>query len=1616
MFVRSLYVPHAGARAELCPRKAAPLLLLGCAIAAGALAQTVGPNVNMVSGTQWPGGDPFLQRQNEPSMAISSRNPLHIVAGSNDYRTVDLPGVGGEGEPTGDAWLGFYTSSDGGQTWTSTLIPGYPQDTSLAGILSPLKGLQAGADPTVRPGTNGMFFYSGLAFNRATNGASEIFVAAYIDDNNAEGGNSVRYLWTSPVYATNPARQQQSPNPVTYFEDKPALAVDMPRQGGGACVIPGPSLKTIISGGELFPAGNIYVTWTQFTGGEDSTNAQILFARSIDCGLTWSAPQTVSGSALTNQGAGIAVDPNTGTVYVVWRVFAAGTTPDEIMYAASTNGGRTFSKPAVISTINPFDQGTTDYSFRTNAYPSAAVDNNGRLYVAWSQRGTNGGDARIQLVTGTPSGSGTSLTVRWTAPVMVDSNPSRGHQIMPTLAFSSGKLTVAWYDLRNDDLLNIYTPAGGGQYSIALQNDGGAPDFPSFGTYIQDPAPPYTPEARRQTLDVRAAQALPASVPVFFPSVQVSSYAFGSVPGSAAIQQLQLNPPNLPMFQTGSVPFFGDYVDIAGPTFIANQNGTWRYNNQSSDPDFTHVVWTDNRDVVAPADGNWANYVPPTYGTSTTSLYDPTQPRPQCSTSNSGQTGDRNQNIYSAELSPGLTLSAPGNSKPLGYVSGSNTQLIQRAFPIIAANTTAQTRSYQLTIASQPTGGAASFLQTSALTQITVQIAALSSTSRTVFATSTNTHALITVNAVEVTSGVSNPETASVTLNGDSSNPSPSTSSLASSENYTPTISNPNIGNPNIGNPNIGNPNIGNPNIGNPNIGNPNIANPNIGNPNIGNADVANPNIGNPNIGNADLSNATISDGTWTVTNTGNTSSAYTVNLFGQTPPSGVTLQLILYENYNTPLAQGCTLSLQSHFVPVANITNVTFATLASLLQPAATNPLAPAITLAPGQSALITVRAYDFNTNNPVIALQQYNPITQASPIVVAQGSNTGMTQPPITLTVLTKSLPPATLTGTYGSQTLQATGGSGAYTWSIVGTAPAGITLQNNVLSWNSAQSAPGTFSFTVQVKDAAGNTAQQLLTLVVNPSPLIAPATLPPAGQGIPYTQVLSVTGGTAPFGPWSVVPGSPLPTWLTLNNATGSLSGTPPSAATFSFAVQITDANGVTASQAYNLVVNPSGVGINTTSLPAGRYNSPYAPFTPSTTGGTAPFTWSLAQGGVLPVGMTLDPSSGTISGTPAQAGMWNVPLTVTDSANPPTTQTATLPLTIGLATAYAGGNNCYMPYPATPLYYPGAVSWTLGSSTLPIAGQMTLLQGNVLTGCLNANGTTFISGSYTLQFTVGTNSGSSNLTMTLPVVAQDQQSNGTYYADSAGVRNLPPSGYQQGVVTPSQALTFSPGYWGASAQNFSGSYLFGFSGSAPQFCTGSTSTSGPISLTVPQQPGRYDIAFDGSTQTCQQSPGFPTSPLPIVIDSVDAIGASASIGGATVSNVTVTSSNPGAVQAAGNVLEIESGSSSLNTVTVQFQYSIVDTACPGCVDQIEVGLNTDAGPQTCAYNGVDGPGGVSGTANITINVPNTPGRYYIGMDRGQDFACNDTTTKWWNGPPPASRYIAIVDVWSAAVPY
>jgi hypothetical protein len=185
-----------------------------------------------------------------------------------------------------------------------------------------------------------------------------------------------------------------------------------------------------------------------------------------------------------------------------------------------------------VSTFTPFDEGTTSTSFRTNAYPTMAIDGTGRVYIAYSARNTvPSGDARIVL-SNSPGGVG------WTTPILVDNpatdpltNPSgRGHQIMPALTFAAGRLSLLYYDLRLDHTFGLFSPlmpqgVPTGLYSEALQLAGELnPATLSISAVFNQFVDDSTIALRRHTFDLRVAQALPGNPPVFAPSVLVSQW------------------------------------------------------------------------------------------------------------------------------------------------------------------------------------------------------------------------------------------------------------------------------------------------------------------------------------------------------------------------------------------------------------------------------------------------------------------------------------------------------------------------------------------------------------------------------------------------------------------------------------------------------------------------------------------------------------------------------------------------------------------------------------------------------------------------------------------------------------------------------------------------------------------------------------------------------------------------------------------------------------------------------------------------------------------------------------------------------------------------------------
>jgi len=201
---------------------------------------------------------------------------------------------------------------------------------------------------------------------------------------------------------------------------------------------------------------------------------------------------------------------------------------------------------------------------------------------------------------------------------------------------------------------------------------------------------------------------------------------------------------------------------------------------------------------------------------------------------------------------------------------------------------------------------------------------------------------------------------------------------------------------------------------------------------------------------------------------------------------------------------------------------------------------------------------------------------------------------------------------------------------------------------------------------------------VTINVVPPPTITTTSLSTATLNAAYSATVTASGGLPPLA-WSITAGA-LPTGLSLGPSTSGtvqITGKPTVAGTYTFTITVTDAAGYSNSEQFTLAV--SSLTITTTSpLPPGTvgsvYDSPGLQF--AATGGTSPYTWSVASGSSLPAGLTLVPSTGILSGTPTAAGTYNFGITATDSSNPPVPVTATFTLVVSGAQNLAGLNGSY----------------------------------------------------------------------------------------------------------------------------------------------------------------------------------------------------------------------------------------------------------------------------------------------------------------------------------------------------
>jgi hypothetical protein len=455
-------------------------------------------------------------RQNEPSVAIDPRNTNVVLGSSNDYCGVYQPFGATIQAPTGPIWLGYYRSENGGQSFQSSLVPGYPLDTSPFAANAHIRTATAG-DPVIAWDKNGRAFFGSEssgdpAGTKKTFG--DVFVAVFENSGGGTINDGKRFVRSEVV-----GKGSSAPNLLGRFNDKTAIEAD---RTFSAC------------------EGTVYFSWSVFNG--NGTNS-IVIARSNDHGASWSSPRQLNPG---NQGAqfpDISVTGN-GNVYVTWHAYPKGKEPHQIQYAKSTDCGATFGAaesivsfetydaqdiaapqtPASASEVDdPLDSGGLaagstardcgDFAnacasgftfFRHDTQVRSTADQsdtaNEFVYIVFdpSIPGTEvpTGTTYGSIAPGTGSQEGVfflrlnGANDTHTTPTQIDAQ-SAGHQLFPDISADGGVLHAIWWDSRNDASYSPARPIGN-----SADKNASHPSLDVFGARSTDRGATWTGKAR----------------------------------------------------------------------------------------------------------------------------------------------------------------------------------------------------------------------------------------------------------------------------------------------------------------------------------------------------------------------------------------------------------------------------------------------------------------------------------------------------------------------------------------------------------------------------------------------------------------------------------------------------------------------------------------------------------------------------------------------------------------------------------------------------------------------------------------------------------------------------------------------------------------------------------------------------------------------------------------------------------------------------------------------------------------------------------------------------------------------------------------------------------------
>ncbi len=212
--------------------------------------------------------------------------------------------------------------------------------------------------------------------------------------------------------------------------------------------------------------------------------------------------------------------------------------------------------------------------------------------------------------------------------------------------------------------------------------------------------------------------------------------------------------------------------------------------------------------------------------------------------------------------------------------------------------------------------------------------------------------------------------------------------------------------------------------------------------------------------------------------------------------------------------------------------------------------------------------------------------------------------------------------------------------------GSLPSGLSLNaaTGAITGTPTDVIPNTlYSFTINAFDGNNNVSRNFSITIVDRGPSwTTGAILPTFTRNSAYTTTLNATDDNG-IASYSLFSGS-LPTGLSLNTSTGVISGTPTSSTDSIFIIRATDAGGSFVDRQFTIPNAPPT--ISTTSLPSATINVSYSTIFLANDDATG-LVYSLASGS-LPTGLSLNTTTGVISGTPTVAGVSSFTISVTDN--------------------------------------------------------------------------------------------------------------------------------------------------------------------------------------------------------------------------------------------------------------------------------------------------------------------------------------------------------------------------------